>query len=355
MIYIIQCIWVYLSALLCFGLKLKFQRNKNLYLFLTFLPCFLMMGLRNVTVGVDTHTYSLYYSYIASSSWHDILTGTASYGLELGWRIVYKLCSYLSDSYYLFQIFFSIIYCWLYAKFLKKTVPNIFIAVILFLGVGLFTGAFNVQRQFLAAVILANGYLFFRDKKRMQAVLFFILAFLVHRTSFLFLAVLGVYQLRNSRWIIRLMPFAIFVIAYNYKYLIDIAKIYFPEYRNYYVNEKLIQTVSGVWIIWIIIIVLSAYTLYSRKIKSNDFKVYCIFGLAYVVCNIVGLYFNYFERIGLYFMPFLPAFFYGFGEQIHNKGYKLTYSMGLVLSFTAYYLLGCFTGTALTYSTFIFK
>lgn len=355
MIYVIQCIWIYITVPLCFGAKLHFQKNRKVYLILTFITFALVMGLRDVSVGVDTKTYAVYYTHNAKASWQDIITGVSSYGMEIGWRAINKLCSYVSQNYYFFQLVYSIIYCWLYARFIEKTMPNVFVAEILFLGVGLYLGAFNVQRQFLAMIILGNGYSFFKEKKLIFTVICFIFAMLIHRTAFIFVVALLIYILRNKKRVMRLIPLVILIVALNYNALIELGKRYIPIYGNYYANQEALQTASGVWIIWIIIIVISVYLFYAKRIKDSDYKVVCIFSLGYVACNIVGLYFNYFERLGLYFMPFLPVFFYNFGNQLKSSSRKAIYYTGIVLSFTAYYLRGCFTGAAIEYSTFIFK
>lgn len=355
MAYVVQVIWILSLVPLCFGSKLNFEKNKRLFMILSFGFCVLIMGFRNITVGVDNQTYSLYYSYIINYSWIDIFANYNTFGIELGWRIAYKLCSYLSENYYTFQVIYAVIYISLYGNFLSKTVPNTLSSIALFLGVGLFTGAFNVQRQFFAVAILANGFLYFREKKWIQTIVCLFLATLAHTTSVIFIVVLVIYQLRNSKWILRIIPPVIILLAVNYSSLIKFAKTLFPAYRNYYVNQMTVQTAGGVWIIWIFIIVMSIYTLYLRKTTDNEYRINCIFAISYVVCNIVGLYFNYFERLGLFFVPFLPAFFYGFGKQISRSRYRQMYNIGLIFSFFTYYLLGCFTGKALEYSTFLFK
>ena len=325
MIYVAQCILLYLTALICFGSKLKFDRNKNIFMLLSMLVLFFIIGFRDISVGVDTANYALYFKYMGVQSWKDILSGVDTHGLEIGYRILFKFFHDILGSYYVFQIFYAIIYCALSANFIKKTVPNYFFGFVLYLGVGMTYQALNIQRQMLAVIVVVNGFLYLREKKYLHTVILFVIGILLQNISIVFLTALIIYQLRDNKWIMRLMPIGIVLVAVNYRSFIQLARVYFPRYGNYYVNQRVIQTASGIWAIWIIIIVLSIYSLYVKKNRNEEFKVYCILSIIYVVCNIIGLYFNYFERLGLYFIPFVPAFFYYFGKQILDGKYRICY------------------------------
>lgn len=271
--------------------------------------------------------------------------------MEFGWALLTKISTMISDSYYFFQISFSVVYCWLSGCFIKKMIPNVFVGTIVFIGIGLFTGAFNVQRQLLAVLIVVHSYIFILEGKKAKSIVGLIVAALIHSSAIIFVIAYILYHYRHNKFFLRISPIIIIIVAINYKKLIEIGRIIFPEYANYYSNYKGNQTASGVWLIWIIIFVIGVYSLYSKKVKDNNYKIVCIFSMVYVVCNIVGLYFNYFERVGWYFMPFIPVMFYYFGKYLTNK-MQLLYYIGLVSCFNIYYLIGCFGGKSMEYSIF---
>lgn len=360
MVYLLQCILIYIIAVLCFGKKFEKMDSKNnqkYFLWIVFAIFAIIMGIRKINVGVDTKTYAEHYTYLLNASWIDIFAGNASPNtMEIGWNILVKICTYISPHYLFFQILYSMIYCGLSACFVTKT-KNVFVTTILFLGTGLYTGAFNVQRQFLATAFLANSYMYFKEKKMKQTVICFFSAVLMHKLSICFIVVFLVCWAKNNLKILKIIPIVGIILAFNYSNLIVLASKILPQYHNYYSNQKGIpQTASGVWIIWIIMFIIAVYSIYSDKIKSQDYKVVCIFSMAYVVCNIVGLYFNYFERIGWYFLPFVVIMFCDFGTYIEKivsiHTIKKIYYVGLTISFTLYYLLSCFTGSALKYDFF---
>ena len=66
---------------------------------------------------------------------------------------------------------------------------------------------------------------------------------------------------------------------------------------------------------------------------------YAAFSLFYVASNIIGLSFNYFERLGCYFAPFVMITFERFGMQIKNTIIRRMYYCGLVVCFSIYFIL----------------
>lgn len=350
MVYTIQLLIIFMNALICFGGTLKSDHNRKIFMFITFFMLAFVMGFRDTSVGVDTTSYSHYFSLISQIPINSLFVNIDKIGLEPGWVIVNKLVSIFFNNYYVLQLCYSIVYCWLSSKFVERISNNLFVGVILYLGIGLYTGSFNVQRQFLAMMLLANGYLDLSENKVKNTFASFIFATLIHRTSIVFLIALFIYFLRNNKFLMRIMPLALVAVAVSYRRIISIAQTYMPYYFNYYNNYKGTQSASGVWIIWIIIIGIALACLYGKNSKYNDFKPICIFSLAYVICNIVGLYFNYFERLGWYFMPFIPVLFMEYGDKILASRYRLLYFTGVTVCFAAYYLLSCYTGRALQYS-----
>lgn len=357
MIYVIQIILLCVIAVICFGKKfekISVKKNQILFLFIVFSVFILIMGLRDVSVGVDTNTYSKHYSNILNSSWKDIFLGNvASNTMEIGWNVWMKLCTYVSPYYLFFQIIYAIVYCWFSARFISKT-SNVFVSTVLFLGLGMFTGAFNIQRQYLAVIWLGNSYLAYREKKIKETVIYFLGAVLVHKLSICFILVYVIYALKDKEKLVKALPIVGIIVALNYKLIIALATVFVPAYHNYYTNEKAApQTASGVWIIWGIIICISLYGIYSKKIRNQEYKIICIFSLGYVLCNIIGLQFNYFERIGLYFVSLLLLVFADFGlylKRIYSENIGRIYYTGLVGCYIVYYLLSCFTESALKYS-----
>lgn len=353
MIYVIQVLWISIASIICFSSPEKLRYTRKTFLVMVFIPCFFMMALRDVSVGIDTENYKAYFETLANIPWSAFFTGHRAITMEFGWSFLNKICATIIPSYYFFQIIYSAVFCYFSAKFLERFSDNILISTVCFLGLGIFTIAFNVQRQLLATVILANSFWYLRQKKYLKTAILLVLAISVHQTAIIFVVAYLVYWLKEWPVIIKISTVVWGLLVINFNPIIDLAQILFPRYINYFDNHKDIQTASGVWAMWLIIIMLAVLAIYFHRKKKMDslLMVYGLFGLIYVGSNIIGLRFNYFERVGLYFLPFSALLFDRFARRLQSN-IRSVYTIGVVVSFGAYYLLSCLTGSALEYKFF---
>ncbi len=354
MIYVLQLVSIFSAALFCFCSKASKRTQTVTFAYLAFFCCFTVMAFRDVSVGVDTLAYKEYYELIKTMSWKDVLEGNGGAIMEIGWNLANKLCSYVIP-YYGFQIIFAFVYNLVCCKFILNSTEDVFPCTVIFIGLGLFAFAFNIQRQMLAALILACCYLALKNRRGKKAIALFLIAVCLHSSSLVALAGYAVYLLRNKKTFIRILPVAVIAVAANFQILIRLATMLFPRYINYFNNHKGTQTASGVWIIWIIILAISAFCIYSPQRDWEEVKetaLFAIFSTIYVACNIIGLSFNYFERVGLCFMPFVPLLLINFANNFKTPKWRTVYFAGASACFSAYYLLSCFTGKAMEYSFF---
>lgn len=353
MIYVIQVLWIGIASLICSSSVEKSPRTRKIFLAMVFVPCFFMMAFRDVSVGIDTKNYKAYFETLASIPWSTFFSGEQSISMEFGWSLVNKICGAIVPSYYFFQIIYASVFCYFSAKFLELFSDSILISTMCYLGLGTFIVAFNVQRQLLAVVILANSFWYLSKKKYFKMAVLLFLAVSMHQTAIIFVCAYIVYWLKERPMIIKISAVVWGTLIIRFELIINIAQRIFPQYINYFDNHKDVQTASGVWVIWIIIIVLAVFAIYFNRKKKQDslLALYGLFGLIYVGSNIIGLSFNYFERIGLYFLPFVALLFDRFALRLQSN-FKAVYKIGVVVSFGVYYLLSCLIGSALDYKFF---
>lgn len=310
------------------------------------------LGFRTVSVGVDTETYRILFDIISNTDFTSILSGSYASTMEIGYALFMKICSLIINDYYFFQVVYSIIYCSLFARFILKETDNIYIGVVVFLGIGLFELPFNLARQILAVALVSNGWISFKNRNWKSLVLFMILAFLCHKTAILFTIVYILYFFRNNKLFIRLTPFIIAILVLTYEKWIKFGEVIFGGYGNYYSNMKIKQTAGLVWIVWLFVLFVALVILYNFKKYNIELVLPAIFSIGWVACNIIGLSFNYFERIGLYFTPFIPLMFASSPGCVKNVFIRRIYIIGMTSSFLAYFLFGVLNSQQYIYSTF---
>lgn len=332
-ILIFSIIWWYIVFYISpFTLKSK---DKNLLFIIPVTFIFwLVMGFRGINVGIDTKSYYRIFNYISDYPFFNIPYLSETLDVEYGFVVYCKLLSLICKDYLLYQAVTSLIICLGLSNFIIKKSDNVFISFLIIYSVFYLWG-FNITRQVFAAVLIINGWVYFSKKKYMICFCLYLAAISLHVTSILGLIIIFIWSIKNYKFI-NYIPILIVIFLISFKFIISFFSN-FDIYVNYFNHSKSVQTAGGVIIIWMLITLTSLYLIY----KYNDInaKLYSIFSLFFVMSNICGLDFNYFERLGLYFYPFvslsLPLF-----SKILNKLYlRQLYISGLSILYCYYFLI----------------
>ena len=319
------------------------MENKNKkFVIVCFTIFAIIMGFRSNDVGIDTRTYEFIF--------YDINTiGMLETHVEKGWILINRVVGYFCRDYYVFQIVYSMIYNLLSARFIYKSNNNVFVSVLVYLGLGMFSEAMNVQRQFLAIIIIANAYLELKENNRFRQCCLALSAIFIHTTSLLYIIIILIYKIKNKK-IFYMIPFLFIPILLMYDKILSILFEYLPFYKGYFLNQSNLITAYGIWLLWSVIVIISLITIYSNIFNKEEGN-YAIFSIIYVVCEIIGTKFNYFDRLGWYFIPFIIILLVVFGNKFSNK-LKYIYYTGISLMFSVFYIYSIIQNKTLVYSTF---
>lgn len=279
-------------------------RQERWFTGIVFFAAALLMGLRGLTVGVDTLSYYNVFEAVRALSFADIGAESSILGVEWFYLFLMKVFSVCGLNYFIFQVVVAFLYCFGMRRFILKSASNSFLATALFFGINLYLTAFNITRQLLAVMILANAWIVLTEGKNARFIAMVFIAALFHKTALLFFVVAIVFSFRQRKWLVRyLVPLFVIALLTNYDMILEIASI-FGLYENYLKNVKVKQSAGAVWIIWIGLSLAAFYVIFSKKFSTTS-SIFATFTLAYVGCNVVGLEFNYFERLGCYFEIFV--------------------------------------------------
>lgn len=357
MVYKIYVVALFLIIFLSVWIK-SVHRNKSrsfdlLSMRVLFLILFAIMGFRSVNVGVDTYNYSLIYQHISNASYKELISSGFEYdAIEIGYALLAKTCSLIIDNYYFFQLVVSAIFCSLFYIFIKENTSNYIISTLVFSAIGIYLASFNIVRQLLAVAFLINAWTQYRQSKYVVFVLFTTFAVFIHLSSISFIAAFLIYHYRNNKLFVRLYPFAVVAFVFFFSILIQYVAEYLTAYQNYYNNEREIQEANMVKILWMLESLISFFVLFKNDRFSGDQKFAAMMSLLYVSCNLIALSFNYFERIGLFFSPFLIILFDTFYLYIKRiKMINLANSI-MYICFIIYFLLSTSSGQYV-YSSFL--
>ncbi len=335
-------IWMFGCTYSCYKEKINYVQCKNLFLFVNFLILTLCAGLRNISVGTDTHSYAKHYIAICHSSLKDILSSFKFQGMEIGYNLLCKLISYISPNYYFFQFVVCFLFCFGMMRFIKKNAINPFLSVFVFLGSGMYLYSFNILRQMLAVMLVANSWEYLKSKKYLRYILIVLIAATFHVTALSFFISFIIYSLWKYRRLRKYIVLGILFTGLEYeRIIIFLAPILkrFYNYGNYLVNDRAKQTAGFVTIFWIIILIMALIELLHKSEQGSFKNLYSIFSIITVVCNFIGLYFNYVDRIGFFFIPFWILLFDNFYFVITNKIIKIIYLSGTISCMSIYFII----------------
>lgn len=177
------------------AVNLKFSEDKNekhlilVFVALTVLIPSIVAGVRDLSIGTDTRGYLLT-DYNISSNVSSIRDAAKLSNEELGFiSLVYFVTNVFGNIHVLMFIIEFIIMCFVVKYALSANSKDEAYAVILFYMFLCFANSMCIMRQHISLAILLFSTRLFKEKKYLNCVLLFILAYLFHSSSVCFLLI----------------------------------------------------------------------------------------------------------------------------------------------------------------------
>lgn len=312
----------------------------NIFLFVSFVLLFTLIGFRGDNIGSDTATYRRNFPLYAALNWEGIFTNNTNY--EIGYRALMKIAANISSDPAWIIIVTSAIFMIFSFIFIKSNCRDYFFAVILFISVGPYLFAFNGIRQSLAGAFCLVGWTMYQRRDLFKAFLLFALAVLFHTTAVIFPILLIVLHFlpHNKKWYFIMLSGCLLFVAILRPAMNMILR-FFPVYNLRYGHGRwTIVGVRGMIFVWVLIIALCIYecvkTNWKDVINRRKFEV-LIFSTLYITFNLAGLLFDGLQRVPVFFSPFLILLFedtFKFFEGRSRKIYRFT----LILAFSVLFI-----------------
>lgn len=241
-------------------------RNNKLFLFIVFFLIYLLCVWRDFSIGRDIPGYKEIYEYTDGKSFFD---ASWTY-MEWGYVLLMKLCTYLGLT---FRQFFYLIYLIMLAPIgvsIYRYSEDVLLSVIIFVCYQFLLFDMSALRQGLATSICLLSIPFAETPIKSKWKYFFIivfLAFLIHRSAAIFIAVFFIirlkFDLRALLIVIASSAFAMGLRTSLLYYLQD------TGVTSYQFNE---ESYLGMSLLFLILIVaFSVITLYlSKNYKSHN-------------------------------------------------------------------------------------
>lgn len=314
------------------------KRNEYKYYILTFFPFAFLMGCRDISVGIDTYQYSLNYDYLMQMSWAEILSKKDS-----AWFVMEKLSSYIYADFHFWQCVYATIYFIIYSIIIKNYCNNKLLAIVIFLSAGLYIYAYNISRQMLSVAFVMLSWDLLNRNKIKQSILFYSLAILTHMSSIVSLLILFLTKIQLKGFVEKFLPIILLFALFSFNLLLQQINEYIPQYESYLDNERELHGGGLITILWAIELLFSIYVYYFSSNATKIYKIAAIGTMIYIGTTILGFSFNYAERIGYVFLPFVLLVFDYVYLDIQNQTFRKFMSFMEILCFMCFFYLA-FTG-----------
>ena len=314
----------------------------------SFTILFLISSFRDYRVGIDTLNYIRKFSLIQNYTFRQILSGVYTERVEFGYALLNRLCGIVFGHPRSILIVSSAIVCYGMAHYICRYTDYGLEAVILFTCCGLFLDSLNITRQTMACVMMVNAWGALTHKTYGKSAAWFLAGISLHITSVVFSVVYFFYFFRGSRRVVILSFLASLVPAVFFRPILRFASEFVNAFR-YFDNADAKIHAGGIWLLWAVELLMAAFFLVSwlsgkRKeswLMEADRSCVPIFVVYYIVFTFLGTKFNYLNRFGIYFLPFLIPLFLNLGKILKHSAplYDRLYRIGWMAGFIGYFLL----------------
>lgn len=164
-------------------------------LFISALPMFLLIAFRHTSIGADTYVYQLHFFRTIEAPWG---TFTEITEMEEGYTTFVKLITYITEDPLVFQCIVTAIYLLCLVSFVSHLETDSFLVLFLFGTLGMYTFMFTAIRQCLAISLCMFSYKYIKNRKLIPFIILIVLATLIHKSSFIFVAAYFVYVFELS-------------------------------------------------------------------------------------------------------------------------------------------------------------
>lgn len=314
----------YVICIICsFILAKKIEKKeKKIYLHLIVLIISLFCGLRAKTIGIDTINYYIYLDIVSKIG--------ISYGSDIGFSIIcYILIKIFNNPGVVILTISFITNYFIIFRFWDFRKKVSFSWMILIYLISYYPYTFNITRQFLAISIIFWGIRFIERGKRKRYILLNLIAISIHFSAAICLILNSLKIKKNilKFEILNIFKYMLFIVP-----LLIIGQEKILKYLQYFEIIKItIHPLTIFKIIFLIIIILTR-GLDMKDIKNKLYLILYSISLVLISC---GMFYNYLNRIGFYFILYeIPIW-----GQVLKKGKNCKLYKGIVVFILGYILL----------------
>lgn len=343
MIYIFCLIFIIVLGVIFNSKNTKSNKNKKIFLILSFFILTFIAAFRSYNVGVDTKQY--YHAFIKTIYLDFSNLNLLRY--EFGFSLLCKILSNINNNPQILIIVSSIFINFAVAKFIYKNSTNVYISTIMYIVFNFFFAYMNIMRQAIAIAILLIGYEKLKEKKYIKYSLYIFIATLFHGSSVLALLLIPISKMKYNKrnlLIVFISVFLCFIFGKNIFLLI--ARLS-PRLFEYVGGSFDAENYFGALIessIYFVTFIFGLYCLSANKLKNEylkfkdninlNTKIVAMALIISVMVMRVSIFNRFLPLFSIYLIIWIPDFL----SCVSNKN-RTFYTTLLLIFYIAYFCI----------------
>lgn len=277
-------------------------RNDSLLLPVFFFIFFLMLALRDETIGRDLANYKYYFERFSSFGLNRVL--------QEKWDTLYWLLNWLvgqfTDDYQWFLVIVAAITVWPIAKIYSEDREHGFLKIILFVNMSSFVMIFSGLRQALAISIGLMAYRCVREKKIFWFLVYALASVGFHYTGFIVFAFYPLYHITiRKKDLYVIVPVILLIFIFNKPIFSLIAQMLNSVLGERY-DTSIEETGSYTMLILFALFAILAFVFPDEDRMDKETLALRSFLLATVALQCFAPVHSWAMRMNYYFIIFLP-------------------------------------------------
>ncbi|SFF58658.1 EpsG family protein [Halobacillus alkaliphilus] len=181
---------------------------KTIYIFLVSLMLIIILGLRGLSVGIDTTAYYNSFEKMQFNS----LSQTLDVQIEHGYKLYEYTIDRVFGEFQYLLVFMAIFYISVVSFYIYKFSQNAMYSYLLFILFGFYTFGFSAIRQTIAIALIMIAFKYIIEKRLIPFLTFVLLASSFHITALIFLPSYWLNKIKLNRRILLLFSLIALII-----------------------------------------------------------------------------------------------------------------------------------------------
>ena len=342
-VYFVTFFLVVLSAFVAYNMNWDKVKQNRCFAICCIVIIGLVSGLRGYSVGADTHSYAYWYTYINSLGWNRAIHDT-QIEMEMGYKIYSLILGEFSSNPRLILFVSSFLIVSSFILFLYKYSDDLFISVLLFMGLNHFFTSINTYRTYIALAIVIWIFPLLLKKRYISSVLLAFIGFTFHRISAIYaFAVFAGYIFRKKRSNIRTVLILELIGVPLVPIAVKVVTVIFPKYEFYMKGDYFSSSMGLLNLMFAFIEIMIILILMANKKNETESSNMLIVILSLctfirLVGSSIPLWYRLVQMLSFSLLLLIPMVLKTNDNPSDNRIYKYAACIGC-LALYSYYLI----------------